>query len=83
MKRIAVIFAATLFCLSLSGIVLAEEAAPVEKKDAPAAEVKPAKKMKKKMKKCPAEATKDKKEGTDAAAPAAKPVKKKKEAAGC
>ena len=73
MKRIAVLFAAALLALSLSGIVCAEEAAPVEKKDAPAAEAKPAKKVKKK---------KVKKEAEDAVTPA-KPAKKKKEAAGC
>lgn len=74
MKRIAVLFAAALLALSLSGIVCAEEAAPVVKKDAPAAaEAKPAKKVKKK---------KAKKEAEGAATPA-KPAKKKKEAAGC
>jgi hypothetical protein len=69
MKRIAVMFAAALVCLSLSGIVLAEEAAPVEKKDTKAVEGKAEKKMeKKKTKKCPEGKSKK---------------KKKKEAAGC
>lgn len=82
MKRLAVLFAAALLTMALSGIVHAEEAAPVEKKDTPAAEAKPAKKMiKKKDKKCPEGAAEMKKDG---AAPAAKPAKKKKkEAAGC
>jgi hypothetical protein len=85
MKRIAVLFAAALLTLSLSGIVCAEEAKPVEKKDAAAAtEAKPAKKLKKKKtKKCPEGAAEMKKEGSEGAAPAAKPAKKKKEAAGC
>lgn len=85
MKRLAVLFAAALLSLSLSGIVCAEEAKTVEKKDAPTtAEAKPAKKLKKKkVKKCPEGATEMKKEGAEGAAPAAKPAKKKKDAAGC
>jgi hypothetical protein len=82
MKRITVMLAAALLTLSLSGVIRAEEAKPVEQKDSAATDSKPAKKTKKKNKKGAAEA-KEKKEGTEGAAPAVKRAKKRREAAGC
>lgn len=87
MKRFAVLLAAAMLTLSLSGLTFGEEAKPAEVKKDAAAEAKPAKKDKKKkavkkeaVKKD--EAAKAEPEKKDAAKPAPKKAKKK-EAAGC
>jgi len=87
MKRMATLLVAALMLVSLSGLAFAEEAKPAETKAGAA--VKPEKKVKKvkKMKKGEAaEAKKDEATGAkkdEAPVKAAKPAKKKKEAAGC
>lgn len=80
MKRIIALLAATLFTLSLTGLVFAEEP---KKDDAAAKEMKADKKETKKDKKAEKkDAKKDaKKDGEKK--DEAKPAKKKKESAGC
>ena len=90
MKRLATLLVAALMLVSMSGLAFAEEAKPAEQKDGAA--VKPAKKVKKAkvvkvVKKGEAAAAKkDEAAGAkkeEAPVKAAKPAKKKREAAGC
>jgi len=81
MKRLATLLAAALMLMSLSGLALAEEAKPADQKAS--AEVKPEKAVKKAKKAKKDEAADVKKKEEAPAKAAAKPAKKKKEAAGC
>jgi len=80
MKRLVTLLVAALMLVGLSGLTFAEEAKPAEKKVG--SEAKPEKTMKKAKKVKKGEAAVVKKEDATAKA-AAKPAKKKKEAAGC